>query len=230
MHAAKTIGSEKHGETEGRTGTKQRLLEAAARIFADVGFRETTVQDICSAAEANLAAVNYHFGSKEKLYLEVWATSAQAMQKGYLEPVASIEDPEARLKEIIRYRVKHTFTDGPEEHLRKLAFNEMGAPTESHNTIVKQFLRPSRDLLTRTVAQILNVANDNAVAKRCAFSLHSQLIFLNVLSIRGRLHHTEFLGSSEQAPTNAETEELIRHIETFVLGGIRETARQSGHI
>ena len=51
--------------------TRQRLLEAAGEIFAEQGFRQTTVRDICARAGANVAAVNYHFGDKEKLYSEV---------------------------------------------------------------------------------------------------------------------------------------------------------------
>src|SRR5262245_8855220 len=51
--------------------TRQRLLEAAGEVFADVGFRNATVRDICQRARANVAAVNYHFGDKESLYAEV---------------------------------------------------------------------------------------------------------------------------------------------------------------
>ena len=48
--------------------TRQRLLEAAARLFAARGFTHVTVREICNAANANVAAVNYHFGDKLGLY------------------------------------------------------------------------------------------------------------------------------------------------------------------
>src|SRR5580658_9085542 len=48
--------------------TRQRLLDAAGRAFAEFGFRDATVRDICKRASANVAAVNYHFGDKERLY------------------------------------------------------------------------------------------------------------------------------------------------------------------
>ena len=52
--------------------TKDRLLAAASAVFADKGYREATVAEICKAADANIAAVNYHFGNKGALYDVVW--------------------------------------------------------------------------------------------------------------------------------------------------------------
>src|SRR5277367_4332210 len=51
--------------------TRRQLLEAAGEVFAEVGFRDATVREICRRAGANIAAINYHFGDKETLYLEV---------------------------------------------------------------------------------------------------------------------------------------------------------------
>ena len=50
--------------------TKTRLLEAAGEEFADKGFEGATVRVICDRAGVNLAAVNYHFGDKEHLYVQ----------------------------------------------------------------------------------------------------------------------------------------------------------------
>ena len=51
--------------------TRNRLIEAAGEVFAEQGFRNATVRDICDRAGANLASVNYHFQSKEQLYATV---------------------------------------------------------------------------------------------------------------------------------------------------------------
>ena len=51
---------------------KALLLEAATKVFAEKGFRDTTVADICEDAHSNTASVNYYYGSKDELYAEVW--------------------------------------------------------------------------------------------------------------------------------------------------------------
>ena len=52
--------------------TKERILDAAERLFADEGFAATSLRQITAEAGVNLAAVNYHFGSKESLLTAVF--------------------------------------------------------------------------------------------------------------------------------------------------------------
>jgi len=52
--------------------TKERILSAAERLFAERGFAETSLREVTSRADVNLAAVNYHFGSKSNLVNEVF--------------------------------------------------------------------------------------------------------------------------------------------------------------
>ena len=51
--------------------TKTRILETAESLFARHGYAATSLRDITEAAGANVAAVNYHFGSKEALLVAV---------------------------------------------------------------------------------------------------------------------------------------------------------------
>src|SRR4029079_14401871 len=59
--------------------TRERVLDAAMRLFAARGFQHVTVREICAAAEANVAAVNYHFCDKLELYKDVLARAINTM-------------------------------------------------------------------------------------------------------------------------------------------------------
>jgi AcrR family transcriptional regulator len=56
--------------------TRERLLEAATRLFADSGYRGASVRDICNQARANPGAISYHFGGKNQLYRAVLRRAA----------------------------------------------------------------------------------------------------------------------------------------------------------
>lgn len=53
--------------TKNKEGTKKRILAAARKLFAERGFEGVALREITSAAKANVAAVNYHFGNKDQL-------------------------------------------------------------------------------------------------------------------------------------------------------------------
>jgi AcrR family transcriptional regulator len=59
--------------------TRERLLQAATRLFADNGFRGASVRDICNLAGANPGAVSYHFGGKRQLYRSVLRRAAAGL-------------------------------------------------------------------------------------------------------------------------------------------------------
>ncbi|MBE7384704.1 MAG: TetR family transcriptional regulator [Leptolyngbya sp. SIO1E4] len=78
--------------------TKQRILDAAERMFGTHGFDGTTLRSIVRDAGVNLALVNYHFGSKEELYQAVVARMAQPIierQLAALEQIETAEEPPA---------------------------------------------------------------------------------------------------------------------------------------
>ena len=71
--------------------TCQRLLDAAETLFAEHGFADTSLRAITAQAEANLAAVHYHFGSKDELVRAVFARRLKALNEERLAQLTALE-------------------------------------------------------------------------------------------------------------------------------------------
>ena len=71
--------------------TRTAILSAAERLYADRGFADVTLRDIVAAADVNLAAVNYHFGSKDELIAELFVTRSLATNRERLNELKSAE-------------------------------------------------------------------------------------------------------------------------------------------
>ena len=68
--------------------TYTRILDAAEALFAECGFHATTLRQITQSAQANLAAVNYHFGSKQGLIVAVFKRRLDALNQARLDRLA----------------------------------------------------------------------------------------------------------------------------------------------
>ena len=85
--------------------TRGAILAAAERLYADRGFGDVTLRDIVAAANVNLAAVNYHFGSKDELIAELFVTRSLALNRERLRELRAAEEKgkeRADVSEILR--------------------------------------------------------------------------------------------------------------------------------
>jgi len=99
--------------------TRTAILAAAERLYADRGFGDVTLRDIVAEANVNLAAVNYHFGSKDELIAELFVTRSLALNKERLRELREAEeagDGRADISEVLRALVGPTLRGclGPE--------------------------------------------------------------------------------------------------------------------
>jgi AcrR family transcriptional regulator len=199
--------------------TRQRVLEAAARLFSRRGFNDVTVREICRAAHANIAAVNYHFHDKLGLYTEVVraaieairGTSDSARQAGEGAP------PEEKLRIYVQVFLQRIAADGRDSWIHQLISREMSDPTPAFDLIIKQAIRPRLEYLGSVVGELLGCRPDDARVMKCVASLQSQFLFcLNpaVARVYPKFNLTP--------PT---IDDLATHIAEFSLGGIRAVAR-----
>src|SRR3954467_8212959 len=85
----------KLADTRVPLATKGRILDAAEALFMEQGFEATSLRAITAAADVNLAAVNYHFGSKEELFQAVLTRRLDPMNQERVNLLAALEEASA---------------------------------------------------------------------------------------------------------------------------------------
>lgn len=169
--------------------TEDRILDAAAHVFADEGYEHATIREVCARAGANVAAVNYHFESKERLYLE---TLRRAMRlchgddrDGLLALAARTDlDREELLLETVRRFATSVLTPRPEWHTR-LLLRELTRTTPADATtraIVDEFIAPRFAALKSAVAAFLSPGTPPEAATLHAMSVTGQILYHRIAS------------------------------------------------
>jgi AcrR family transcriptional regulator len=198
--------------------TRQQLLEAAGAVFAEVGFRNATVREICQRAQANIAAVNYHFGDKEALYMEVFRYSQEKAHERYPlvpETAPAGLTPEKRLYFFVYSLLQRIFDEGEAAWHGKLMLREMMEPTTALDFVVGEKIRPMSEQLRAIVADIIGGDPDDERVWHCSFSIVGQCTFY--------CHSRPVVTRLYPAQT-FETEalkQLAEHITEFSLAGLK---------
>jgi TetR/AcrR family transcriptional regulator, regulator of cefoperazone and chloramphenicol sensitivity len=196
--------------------TRQQLLEAAGAVFAERGFRNTTVREICQRAGANIAAVNYHFGDKEKLYLEVFRYSRQKeLERFPLLRESAALSSEKKLAEFVHSLLQRIFDTGEASWHGQLMLREMIEPTAALDFVVAEKIRPMSEHLRGLVAEILGCRVSDERVRLCGFSVVSQCIFYcHCRPVVERLDPAQTFDADSLA-------QLAEHITKFSLAGMK---------
>ena len=201
------------------TETRERVLKAAERLFADRGFKRVTVRDICRAARANVAAVNYHFGDKLGLYREVLQSAIDGM-RGTNEAARAAgagQPAEEQLRRYITIFVHRVLAPGSDT-VHKLINREMNDPTPALDLLVEQGVRPRIEYLSGLIAEIIHCEPGDQQVLRCVAGIQSQFFTYLPNPIAARLGFTN-------KPTPANLQEIAEHIAEFSLAGVHAVGR-----
>jgi TetR/AcrR family transcriptional regulator, regulator of cefoperazone and chloramphenicol sensitivity len=200
------------------SSARGRILAAAERLFADRGFRKVTVRDICRAARVNVAAVNYHFGDKLRLYGEVLESAADVMRETTEVARQAGEGlpSEERLRRYLGIFVGRLLAAGGSTRIHRLIHREMNDPTPALDRLVEKGVRPRIEYLAGLVAEITGRKPTDPRVIRCVFSIQAQSIASVPNPITARLGFPI---------TSADARVIADHIAAFSLDGIRGLRR-----
>jgi len=126
-------------------GTKERILEAACKIFVEKGYRDATHAEICRKAKTNVAAINYYFTSKENLYRAVFERLTRKLDEIYpLDGgLPASAPPEKRLHAFIHGHLSRMFDPEHLGDLHRIRMSEMFDSTGLLEDLLEA--QPARD-------------------------------------------------------------------------------------
>ncbi len=200
---------------------RERILEAAGEIFAECGFRGATVRKICERAKVNVAAINYYFGGKEKLYAEVlryWHDFAIQKYPLLLE-VGEDAPAEEQLRAFIRSFLFRLLDKGKPAWFGKLMARETIEPTLAFERLVEEIVRPRDRILASIVQKIIGTPVSEEEIRLCCSSIIGQcLYYYHARSIIERLY-------KQDASNPDEIEQIAEHITQFSMRGLEHHSK-----
>jgi AcrR family transcriptional regulator len=203
--------------------TRQKLIEAAGEVIADVGFENATVREICSRAGANIAAVNYHFRDKLGLYTEVLKSAMMAQQAATPNAdMAHPPDPRAGLKTLIHDWLGRMTEGNKRAWLARIMAHEMSHPTPALDRVAEA-MGPNYLQFRKLVGKIIGRDPDDARTRMCVHSVVGQVLqYTQSRPMLERLWPNLDLDNEKQRRAIAD------HIVAFSLAGMEPFTRGKG--
>lgn len=206
-----------------RSLTRQKLLAAASEAFAEKGYREATIAEICRRAGANIAAVNYHFGGKEKLYIETWrhcfAESAQAHPPE--GDVAAGAPPEERLQAQVRSLLARVSDKDNREFV--IVLKERANPTGLLHDVMRKELRLVGERMRGVIQELLGPRASTQEVSFCAISIVSQCLD----PVAAARANKGGRSSGGDGPQISDLAAYADHVVNFSMAGMRSIREQA---
>jgi TetR/AcrR family transcriptional regulator, regulator of cefoperazone and chloramphenicol sensitivity len=166
--------------------TRQRIMETSIRLFGEHGFKGVSVRDISAAAGVNIAAVSYHFGSKQGLYRTLFETVMDEDEDRFREQMANVATLLGRagadrallaaaveilvggmVGRIATYEHTHWFS--------VLLARELALPGELFELLYRRRAEPIMALMTRVVTAALGLPQGEPSGRLAANVLYGQV-------------------------------------------------------
>ncbi len=203
--------------------TRLRIVAAAERLFAERGFAGTTMRELTRAAGTNLAAVNYHFGSKEGLLEEVFRTYLEPISRERLQSLDAAERTAGGQALPLRTLLEMYLAPA----VRTLAVRHSGIPSiltrlhhEPHPAVedlIARIMQPVTARYVAAVARALPGMDPQLLLLRGHLMTGAMLYILG----HGRVFMERMSGSHAAL---ADDEQLLRHLVDFCEAGFSRHA------
>ena len=160
------------------TDSRQRLLDAALRCFAEHGFEKTSTRMIADAAQANVAAIRYYFGDKAGIYRAAFTEPMGQPQ----DDIALFDDPKLTLEQALQGLYSGFIEPLKQGELvqlcTKLHMREMVEPTGLWQQEINHGITPYHQALVKVLCRHLGITKEDDDVHRLAICIVAQAVFL----------------------------------------------------
>lgn len=201
--------------------TRDRILDAAERVFADKGLDGSSVRDITTAANANLAAVNYHFGSKTGLIEAVFSRHLGPMNTARIALLDRVEEQagegsppiESVLDAFIRPVVMHHLAEhGANDAFMRLMSRCLNEPPTHLEQVTHHF-----DVLMNRFHTAFSHALPDHSPSEIFWGVHFTIgIMHHTLHVLSHLHHLPFCPSE-----SADAQTVVERVVSYTAAGMK---------
>ncbi len=201
--------------------TRGSLLKTATEVFAEKGYRNTTIAEISERARTNIAAVNYHFGDKATLYREAWRYAfRQSLEAHPPEGDAPDTAPVGeRLKAQILALLSRITDPANREFM--IVHNELANPTGLLDEVMHEEVLPITARMEGLVREVLGPDASQMKVRFCTIATIGQCVVASLINRLERLEPTRY----EQSWRIGDMEAYAGHVAAFSLAGIRASRR-----
>ena len=198
---------------------RHRLLDAAEKLFCEKGFEGTSVRDLTAQANCNVAAVNYYFGGKDKLYLEMFRRQMQAIVQLQSETIEkNLSGPNPNLEDFIRAVVTPPLHSAYEKQTRgqvmRLMVREVLNKSIQGEKITEDFRVQIMDKMVSALMRLVPELTKE----------QARLAFASIESLN--LHPFLFMEHYFHMIDGLTFEKLVEHIVGFAAAGIRNLVKK----
>lgn len=196
--------------------TRQRILGAAEALFAERGFAGASLRQVTAAAKVNLAAVNYHFGSKDNLIEEVFRRRLDELSERRLARLAALEaSPAPTLESVLDAFITPALELSLDRRGGPIFMRVLARAYAEHDTNLRKFLSGNYGHVLRQFAAALA----DLLPGLSRYELYWRLdIAVGALTYAmADFGMIQRRGESERA----HREQLARHLIHFAAAGLR---------
>lgn len=205
------IGREARGDGN---ETKALLIETAGKLIAQKGYEKTTSKEICEVAKVNVAAINYHFGGRDKLYIAVLERVHE-----YLLNARELEELEVSTKtpeEKVSYFLD-VLTDMVIQRNNwpiRVWIREITSPSGFTKKIVSEKAVPKMELMLSILREYTGLPAESPLLSSCFISVIAPFVWFLLVE------RSELKELREIVPINFANSNVPRNFKKFVLAGL----------